>query len=96
MVISRRSPPNAPHPQNPNLDFVLTDTVSAIADARSKGKTVFLHCVATESRTPTVAAGYLAQHLDISGLDALDRVAQTLPGAHPNPGFREALQRLWP
>lgn len=81
---------------NPNLDFVLTDTVSAIVNARSKGKTVFLHCVATESRTPTVAAGYLAQHLGISGLDALDRVAATLPGGNPNRTFRKALERLWP
>jgi len=82
--------------ENPNLDFVLTDTVSAIAEARRAGKTVFLHCVATESRTPTVAAGYLAQHLDVTGDQAFAKVQEVLPQAKPNSSFASALGRLWP
>jgi hypothetical protein len=41
---------------NNNRDFVLTDTVRLIEQLRSEGRNVFLHCVAAQSRTPTVAA----------------------------------------
>ena len=41
---------------NPNLDFVLIDTVRLIEQLRNEGRTVLLHCVACQSRTPTVAA----------------------------------------
>lgn len=39
---------------NTNLDFVLLDTVRAIDQLRADGCTLFLHCVAARSRTPTV------------------------------------------
>lgn len=81
---------------NPNLDFVLRDAALAIKGWRDAGRTVFLHCVAAESRTPTVAAAYLAERTGISGLDALDRVRQVLPAARPNSAFVAALARLWP
>ena len=41
---------------NPNLDFVLTDTVRLIEQLRKEGHTVLVHCVAAQSRTPIVAA----------------------------------------
>ena len=53
---------------NPNLDFVLTDTVRLIEQLRNEGRTVLLHCVACQSRTPTVAALYGARRQGISGL----------------------------
>ncbi|MGQ0519786.1 MAG: ADP-ribosylglycohydrolase family protein, partial [Actinomycetota bacterium] len=81
---------------NPNLDFVLSDTARAIAGWREAGQTVFLHCVAGESRTPTVAAAYLAVRLGLPGAEALERVRKALPSARPNPAFVTALQRLWP
>jgi ADP-ribosylglycohydrolase len=81
---------------NPNLDFVLTDAARAIKSWRDAGRTVFLHCVSAESRTPTVAAAYLAERKDISGPDALERVRQVLPAARPNSTFVAALARLWP
>ncbi len=43
---------------NPHLDFVLADTASVVADLRAKGRTVLLHCVAAEQRTPSVAVAY--------------------------------------
>lgn len=46
---------------NPNLDFVLIDTVRLIEQLRNEGRTVLLHCVACQSRTPTVAALYAAR-----------------------------------
>jgi ADP-ribosyl-[dinitrogen reductase] hydrolase len=79
---------------NPNLDFVLTDTVRVIEQLRSEGRTVLLHCVARQSRTPTVAALYGARQQGISGELALQAVTKVLPAAWPNSGFRNAIKRL--
>ncbi|MCL1587357.1 MAG: ADP-ribosylglycohydrolase family protein [Actinomycetia bacterium] len=79
---------------NPNLEFVIDDTVRFIASQRDTGRTVYVHCVRAESRTPTVAAAYLATTLGISGVDALERVRQSLPNADPNPGFVTYLNSL--
>ena len=81
---------------NPNLDFVLTDTVRLIEQLRNEGRTVLLHCVACQSRTPTVAALYGARKDGISGWAALDEVTAVLPDAYPNTDFQAALQRLAP
>lgn len=80
---------------NPNLDFVLRDTAAAMVEWRKEGRTVFLHCVVGESRTPTVAAAYLAERFGLSGAEALDRVRKTLPVVRPNGAFIAALDRLW-
>jgi ADP-ribosylglycohydrolase len=79
---------------NPHLDFLLDDTARFIAVQRDAGKTVFLHCVRAESRTPTVAAAYLAHRLGISGPEGLARILAVLPDADPNPGFRSALNNI--
>jgi ADP-ribosyl-[dinitrogen reductase] hydrolase len=81
---------------NPNLDFVLTDTVRLIEQLRGEGRTVLLHCVACQSRTPTVAALYGAHRQGISGELARQAVTKVLPAAWPNRTFREALNRLVP
>jgi ADP-ribosyl-[dinitrogen reductase] hydrolase len=81
---------------NANLDFVLLDTVRAIEDLRAQGRTVFVHCVAAYSRTPTIAALYGARRAGIDIDKALTEVCEVLPGADPNPDFREALRRLHP
>lgn len=81
---------------NPNLDFVLTDTVRLIEQLRDEGRTVLLHCVACQSRTPTVAALYGARRQGISGELALQALAEVLPDAWPNSDFRKAMKRLAP
>jgi ADP-ribosyl-[dinitrogen reductase] hydrolase len=81
---------------NPNLDFVLTDTVRVIEQLREEGRTVLLHCVACQSRTPTVAALYGARRQGISGLLALEDVTEVLPDSWPNSDFRKAIKRLAP
>jgi len=80
--------------KNPNLEFVIDDTVRFIAARRDEGKTVYLHCVRAQSRTPTVASAYLAHRLGISGRDALERIWTVLPEALPNPGFVDLLDRI--
>ena len=47
---------------NPNLAFVLSDTADFVAARVADGRSVYVHCVAAENRTPAVAAAYLARH----------------------------------
>lgn len=64
--------------KNPNLAFVLADTARTIMQLRADGKTVFVHCVAAEQRTPTVAVAY-ARLLGATGDEARSAVAAALP-----------------
>jgi protein-tyrosine phosphatase len=79
---------------NANLDFVLTDTTRLIEQLRLEGRAAFLHCVAGQSRTPTVAALYGARLRNVSADEALCEITAVLPRAYPNSAFRAALQRL--
>lgn len=81
---------------NPNLDFVLADAADAVATLRREGKTVLLHCVAAQSRTPTVAAAYSVRHLGRDPRTALAEVCDALPDARPNRGFVAAVERMSP
>ncbi|TFD70560.1 hypothetical protein E3T48_16265 [Cryobacterium fucosi] len=76
---------------NPNLTFVLWDTVDAIAALRAEGRTVLVHCVQAISRTPTVGALYAARHRGVPIEQALREVTDALPHANPNATFIEAL-----
>ena len=55
---------------------------------------MLVHCVGAYSRTPTVGALYGARLRKVSVDDALRDVMAALPGANPNPAFREALRRI--
>jgi ADP-ribosyl-[dinitrogen reductase] hydrolase len=81
---------------NGNLDFVLLDTVRLVERLRREGRTVLIHCVQAQSRTPAVAALYGARLGGIGITEALADVCGVLPGADPIPEFREALRRLHP
>jgi ADP-ribosyl-[dinitrogen reductase] hydrolase len=76
---------------NPNLDFVLADAARTIAALRDEGHQVLVHCVAAQSRTPTVAAAY-AMLRGADPAEVLQRVCAVLPAADPNARFRDALQ----
>lgn len=78
---------------NPNLDFVLTDAAATIAALRNEGHVVLVHCVAAQSRTPTVGIAYSLLR-GIEPAVAVEEIGRALPLAWPNPGFREALRRL--
>lgn len=69
--------------ENPNLDYVLLDTVKAVERYRADGQTVLLHCVAAVSRTPTVAALYGARRAGITIDQALADVTAVLPTQTP-------------
>ncbi|MDP9331869.1 MAG: ADP-ribosylglycohydrolase family protein [Actinomycetota bacterium] len=81
---------------NPNLEFILRDIATTVVGCRDEGKSVLLHCVRAESRTPTVAAAYLCERLGLTADQALARVRKSLPRMNPNRGFVAALQQAWP
>jgi ADP-ribosylglycohydrolase len=78
---------------NPNVEFVIDDAARTAQRLRNDGKQVYLHCVASQSRTPTVAAwvGVLAGH-DLA--TSLSAVVDALPAARPQRWLVEALRRL--
>jgi ADP-ribosylglycohydrolase len=80
--------------KNRNLDFVLSDAADTVAALRAEGKTVLLHCVQAQSRTPAVAALYGARLTGRAPTEALDDIVEVLPRANPNAAFRIALKRL--
>jgi hypothetical protein len=78
---------------NPNVDFVVDDTARTVVRLRDEGRRVFLHCVAGQSRTPTVAARVAV--LEGTPLEqALRDVVRVLPGARPQEWLVESLRRL--
>jgi ADP-ribosyl-[dinitrogen reductase] hydrolase len=66
---------------NNDLRAVVDDAAAAVRDLRQEGKTVFLHCVHAQTRTPVVAAAYGALAAGGSERDALRRVQHVLPSA---------------
>ena len=71
---------------------MLRDAAAAVERFRAEGKTVLLHCVRAESRTPTVAALFGAGVAGITPVEALEDVRRVLPGANPNGLFSELLK----
>jgi len=80
--------------EDANLDLPgqLLDAAWTVKKLRSEGKTVLLHCVHAQTRTPVVAALY-GQLLTGSGIDAaLERVLRVLPSADPRDSFVDAIR----
>ena len=72
---------------NAHAELTLADAADTVAYFRSQGKTVLLHCVAAQSRTPTVAALYAIRHKNIDPQTAFNQVNQALSNAQPNHEF---------
>ena len=82
--------------ENPNLDFVLLDTVRLVEQLRDEGRTVLVHGVAVERRTPAVAALYGARARGVDVEQAFRDVSAVLPNVRVNRPFQAALRRLQP
>ncbi|MET3767467.1 hypothetical protein ABIB15_000129 [Marisediminicola sp. UYEF4] len=80
--------------KNLNLDLVLADAADAVAAFRAEGKTVLLHCVQAQSRTPSVGALYAARHLGVPIDDALAEAIAALPDARPKEFLLAAVRRV--
>lgn len=76
---------------NPNLSLVVDQTVALIQRWRGEGKSVYLHCVHAQSRTPFIAAAYGARITGRPAGEVLQEVVSVLPQADPNRRFRDFL-----
>ena len=83
---------------NADPAFVLSDTADAIERLRLEVGTVFVHCVRSESRTPTVAAAWLIRHRGLGADEAINLVRQLLRNAftNHNPALLAALREVRP
>lgn len=70
---------------NPNLDFVLVDTVDEIAALRAEGHVVLVHCVQGQCCTATIAALYASRHRGVPMARAMADIELALPGSHRSP-----------
>jgi hypothetical protein len=82
--------------KNADVAFVLSDTADAVETLRREVGTVFVHCVRSESRTPTVAAAWLVRHWGYDPDAALAEVCQAMPQAHPCQALRAGLKDVQP
>ncbi len=76
---------------NAHLHLVMEDAADAVAEYRAEGKRVLLHCVAAQSRTPSVAALYSVRQLGVAPDVALREVCAALPAASPNPALADVV-----
>ena len=79
---------------NLNLGFVFTDVADAIKQLRDEGHVVFLHCVQSQSRTPSVALTYSMRHLGQTLDEATEDLRRVLPNGTPIRYFVEQLKEL--
>ncbi len=77
---------------NPNLAFVLADTADFIASRAAGGHKVYVHCVAAQNRTPSVAATFLTRHRAMDVDAALSTVEAALHH-RPTPLFAEGVRQ---
>ena len=80
---------------NPNLEFVLTDTADFVANCTAAGKRVFVHCVMAENRTPAIAAAVLVRTQACDPGDALEVAAKAI-GSHPQDFLAQGVMNLVP
>jgi hypothetical protein len=83
------------HADNPNLEFVLTDTADFVADCVAAGKRVFVHCVMAQNRTPAIAAAYLVRSLGLDPVEALQRAGEAV-GSSPQAFLAQGVMNLTP
>ena len=79
---------------NPNLDFVLADSTDVLAELRTEGKEVFVHCAEAHSRTAAVGALYAMRHRGVPAGQAWAQVKSVLPYFAPSAENRDAVDRL--
>jgi len=82
--------------RNPNLLWILEDTADAVAGWRAEGKTVYLHCVRAQNRTPTLGAAYLMRRFGMTTDEALSEIRSALGNGPANSAFLDALTRVSP
>lgn len=64
--------------ENPHLDYLFADAAATIKALRDEGKTVFVHCVAAQQRTPSAGVAY-SRFLGIDAEQARTDIREALP-----------------
>ena len=77
---------------NADVARVLADTADGIAWLRQRGKSVFVHCVRAESRTPAVAMAWLTRHHGRSVDDAIAEVSAAMSTCRPHPSLLKGVR----
>lgn len=72
---------------------VFEKAADVIADARSEGKVVLVHCAAGVSRSSTAVMAYLMLHQDYGWADALEYLRESRPCVNPHPLLVRSLIR---
>ena len=85
---------NASPTHNLNTAFTFADTAAAVRALREQGHEVFLHCVQSQSRTPSAAITYAVRQLGIPLSEARAGVLAALPKAQINDGFSSILEEF--
>lgn len=84
-----------PGPENNlNLGFTFETVAAAIKKLRDQGEIVYLHCVQSQSRTPSVAATYSVKYLGRTPEEAMKEISTVLPAAHPIAEFVNQISSL--
>lgn len=78
---------------NPNLDFVVEQTLDLLLRLRDEGRTIYLHSERGRSRAPFIAALYGTRLTGVPAPQVLRRIQQDLPHAAPTGAFERFLQR---
>jgi ADP-ribosyl-[dinitrogen reductase] hydrolase len=79
---------------NNDVALVLRDTAEAVRTLRAEGKTVLLHCVHAETRTPVSAAVYGALVMGTPVVEAMHGVLAVLPSGRPRASLRQIAEEL--
>lgn len=80
--------------RNANLDWTLADAADVIAELRSEGTEVFVHCAEARSRTAAVAALYGIRHRGVGVEQAGRDVEGVLPYFAPASFLVDAVRRV--
>lgn len=91
-VVARLIDSDSPS-SNPHLDFCLADTAALVKAMRDEGRTVFLHCVAAQQRTPSAALAY-SRLLGVPAAQAEADIREVLPNLRGHGPVWEAAHRV--
>jgi len=73
----------------------LEGVIGVLAELRSQGRRVLVHCDMGESRSAMVVVAYLMRSCNLSPTQALERVTARNPHADPNHRFLAGLDELF-
>ncbi|CAI4224717.1 unnamed protein product [Auanema sp. JU1783] len=90
MVVKRIRIPDSP---SENISTFFSEAIQYIHEARIRGASVAVHCLAGVSRSATIVTAYLITVCGLTFFNALSFVSSKRPAVNPNFGFRMQLAK---